>query len=264
MAVALAMGQPTWNKCVLGVTFLAANLLLVAHIWTLNDWADRQTDEADPRKTCHVFTRKGVDPGTLLLLSLALLGGSLTVFALLSPTTFWIAIALVGLSALYSVPGLRGKHTPLLSSLLHLAGGFFHFLSGYALFAAIDSHALQIALVFGLTFTAGHGVQELQDLEGDRRSGVRTNAVTFGKLPVFLVTLAAFLAIYAHIAALAVAGVVPLRLGVPCVAIAGLHMRCALKAYRGGLSFESIRGYRWNYRIMFSILGVSGVSTVCY
>lgn len=263
LAVALAMGDPTWDKGIAGVTCLAANVLLVAHVWTINDWADRRTDEADPRKSRHVFTRKGVAPGTLLLLSLALLVGSLTVFAALSAAALGIAVGVGGLSLLYSSPGLRGKHTPLVSSLLHLAGGFVQFLLGYAPLAAIDARAVQIAGAFGLAFAAGHGVQELQDFDGDRRSGVRTNAVAFGRVPVFVATLAAFLAAYAYLAALAVAGLVPLRLGVPCVAIAALHLDWARSAYRAGLSFDCVRQYRRNYRAAWVLLGLSGASTIC-
>ncbi len=262
MGAVLAMGRPTLDKCALGAVFAVANFCLVAHMWSLNDWADRHADAADDHRSADVFTRKGVAPATMLGLSLALLIVGLALFAWLSATTFWIAIGLALLSFLYSFPGLHAKSVALLSSLPHLAGGFLHFLLGYSLFAAVDPNALQIAFVFALIFTAGHGVQEVQDHDADRRAGVRTNAVVFGKPVVFGVTLAAFLFVYGDLYHLAAAGIVPSRLGLPSLALAALHLYSARQALRAGLSFESVRRYRGRYRALFALLGLQIISTL--
>jgi 4-hydroxybenzoate polyprenyltransferase len=258
----LAMGAPTIHKGALSAIFAVANFCLVAHMWSLNDWADRHADAADHNRSLHVFTRKGVDPATMLGLSLGLLSAGLALFAWLSATTFWIAVSLTLLSFLYSFPGLQMKGVALLSSVPHLIGGFLHFLLGYSLFAAVDPNALQIALVFALIFTAGHGVQEVQDHDADRRAGVRTNAVMFGKSVVFGVTLAAFLFVYGDLYHLAAAGIVPPRLGLPTLALAAMHLYSARQALRAGLSFESVRRYRGRYRVLFALLGLQVISTL--
>jgi 4-hydroxybenzoate polyprenyltransferase len=260
MGGVLAMGKPTMHKAALGAVFAVANFCLVAHMWSLNDWADRHADLADDSKSLHVFTRKGIDPATMLGLSLGLLSAALALFAWLTAATFWIALGLSLLSLLYSFPGLHAKGVALLSSLPHLAGGFLHFLLGYSLFAAVGPNALRIAVVFALVFTAGHGVQEVQDHDADRRAGIRTNAVVFGKSAVFGVSLVAFLFVYAYLSHLAAAGIVLPRLGLPSLALAALHLYWAREALRAGLSLESVRRYRGRYRALFALLGLTVIS----
>jgi 4-hydroxybenzoate polyprenyltransferase len=260
MGGALAMGKPTIHKGALGAVFAVANFCLVAHMWALNDWADREADAADDSKSLHVFTRKGVGPATMLGLSLALLSASLVLFAWLTPTTFWIAVSLALLSFIYSFPGLHAKGVALLSSVPHLVGGFLHFLMGYSLFAALNPTAIRTAVAFALIFTAGHGVQEVQDHDADRRAGIRTNAVVFGKLAVFGVSLAGFLFVYGYLTYLAAAGVVPPRLGPPSLALAALHLYWARQALQAGLSTASVRQYRGRYRALFALLGLNVMS----
>ena len=264
MGGVLAMGEPTLHKVALGAVFGVANFCLVAHMWTLNDWADRHADADDINKSLHVFTRKGVDPATMLGLSLALLSAGLALFAWLTATTFWIAIGLTLLGFLYSFPGLHAKSVALLSSVPHLAGGFLHFLLGYSLFAVVGANALRIAILFALVFTAGHGVQEVQDCDADRRAGVRTNAVVFGKSIVFGVTLAAFLFVYGYLSYLSALGILPPRLGPPSLVLAAVHLYCACQAQLAGLSFESVRRYRGRYRAFFALLGLTVVATMFF
>jgi len=262
MGCVLAMGKPTMAKCALGAVFVMANVCLVAHMWSLNDWADQLTDAADDRKSRHVFTRKGIGPKALLGLSLGLLGAGLMLFAWLTAATFWIAVGLTLLSFIYSFPGVHAKSVALLSSLPHLAGGFLHFLLGYSLFGSVDPDALRIALVFALILTAGHGVQEVQDHDADRRSGLRTNAVVFGKFSVFGTALLAFLFVYGYLWHLAAAGIVPFRLGPVSLALAGLQLYWAIQALNTRLSFAGVREYRHRYRGLFALLGLTVISTL--
>lgn len=261
MGSVLALGEPTLAKVGLVAVFVLANCCLVAHMWSLNDWADRHTDAADDNKRRAVFTRKGVTPRALLALSLALLCASLALFAWLASATFWIAVGLALLSVVYSLPGLRAKSVAGLSSFAHLAGGFLHFLLGYALFGLIDPNALWIAVVFAVIFTAGHGVQEVQDHDADRRAGLRTNAVVFGKGTVFVASLAAFLFVYAYLCYLAAVGLVPARLGLPALVLAVVHVYWAGRSWQAGLTFKSVRRYRGRYRLLFANLGL-GVFSV--
>lgn len=262
MGAAMAMGEPSLDKCALGLVFVAANACLVAHMWSLNDWADRHADATDEIKSHHHFSRKGIAPATMFQMSLGLLIASLALFACLNAATFWIAVSLVLLSFCYSLPGLHAKSVALLSSLPHLVGGFLHFLLGYSLFATVDPNALRIAIVFALVFTAGHGVQEVQDHDADRRAGIRTNAVVFGKSAVFVVALAAFLFVYGYLSHLSAVGIVPQRLGLPLLSLAGLHLYCARQPLQAGLSFDSVRRYRGRYRALFAMLGLFLISTL--
>jgi 4-hydroxybenzoate polyprenyltransferase len=150
----------------------------------------------------------------------------------------------------------------LFSSALHLVGGFLHFLLGYSLFSPLDLHALPTAFFFALIFTAGHSVQEVQDQEADRLTGIRTNAVVFGKSPVFCAALVVFLFAYGDLFYLASAGVVPVVLGPAAVALCWLHLRWGCKTLQAGLSYESVQRFRRRYRVLFALIGLAVISTL--
>jgi len=262
MGCVLGIGTLTTHNAILGAVFILANFLLVAHIWSLNDWADGRADANDENKPSRAFTHKGVSPLAMLALSLGLLIVSLVIFAMLKAETFWIAVCLVLLGFLYSFPGLHLKSVAPFSSLPHLAGGFLHFLLGYSLFTSLDTNALRIAVAFALVFTAGHGIQEVQDHDADRHARLRTNAVVFGKRTVFWAALGTFLFAYGTLWHLSAVGILPLRLGIPALVMAVIHLACARQALKGGLSFQSVRQYRARYRVLFALLGVLVISTL--
>jgi 4-hydroxybenzoate polyprenyltransferase len=262
MGFVLAMGRPTFHKGAVGAVFAAANFCLVAHIWSLNDWADRHADCLDATKAARSFTRKGVDPAVLLGFSLALLATSLVLFALLRDTTLRMAIGLALLGFLYSCPGLHAKRMAVLSSIPHLLGGFLHFLLGHSLFAAVDANTLRTAMVFALTFTAGHAVQEVQDHDADGRAGLRTNAIVFGKSTMFCVALAVFLFVYGYLAYLAATDIVPHQLGPLALTLGALHLYWARQVVQAGLCCASIQQYRNRYRTSFGLIGLTVISTL--
>jgi len=262
MGLVFSVGKPTPYKIAEGALFGLANLFLVAHIWSLNDWADVHADAADRNRSDHVFTGKGIAPSLMFWFAITLLAASLGLFAVLASRTFWIAVGIALVSFLYSFPGIQAKGIVLLSSVPHLVGGLLHFLLGYSLFAPVDWHALPAALFFALVFTAGHGVQEVQDHDADHLAGIRTNAVVFGKSPVFCAALVAFIFAYGYLFSLALAGLVPRRLGPPALALCWLHLHWARQTLRSGLSFESVREFRRRYRALFALIGLTVISTL--
>jgi 4-hydroxybenzoate polyprenyltransferase len=262
MGLILSAGKPTIPPIATSLLFGVANFFLVAHIWALNDWADIHEDALDGNKALNVFTRKGIAPWMMLWFSIVLLIASLGLFAWLASRTFWIAAGIAFLGVCYSVPGIHAKGIVLLSSVPHLVGGLLHFLLGYSLFAPINGHALPAAFFFALVFTAGHCVQEVQDQEADQRSGVRTNAVVFGKVPVFRAALVVFLFAYGDLFYLAWVGVVPVRLGPAALGLGWLHLRWARNTLRAGLSYESVRLFRRRYRALFALIGLAVISTL--
>lgn len=245
----------------LGALFVlvVANLLLVAHIFVLNDWAGVDADLNDANKRAGAFTTRGLSRKGIRRLWLALLAVSLCLFGLLGLRPIVLAAAIVMLSALYSGPGSPAKGVPILSSALHLLGGMLHLLLGVSLFAAIDGAAMALALFCGLAFAAGHLNQEVRDFAGDRDNRIRTNAVAFGTRRTFLAGLAVFTAAYAQLLVLAATGVLP-----GGFAILGVlylpHLYWSLKTLAEDLSFESICRFQSRYRAIFVVIGASMLS----
>jgi 4-hydroxybenzoate polyprenyltransferase len=262
LGAAFALGFPAaadWGPLAL---LLAANFCLVAHIFLLNDWAGLSTDLSDPHKAAGVFSARGVSRREIGGLAAGLLALSLFLFGRLGPGSFGLALAIAGLSALYSLPGFDWKGRPLLSSAAHLAGGTLHFLLGASAGNGLDRRGFATALFFGLIFAAGHLTQELRDHPSDLRNAIRTNAAIFGPRRTFAASLALFTLAHALLLFLALRGIVPRPLA-GLAALYPLQLRWSLQTLAGGLTYTGIRHLQIRYRALYALVGVVMLATLC-
>jgi 4-hydroxybenzoate polyprenyltransferase len=262
LGVAFGLGHLTPGTTARIVLLALGSFLLVAHIFTLNDWAGIAADSNDPNKSAIVFSARGVTPRGILLLSTSLLVAAIAIFLLLPHRTLLLALAIAVLGIFYSHPLTNAKGTPIISSGPHLIGGLLHFLLGYSIFRPIDRRGVLIACFFALTFTAGHLNQEVRDHDGDQQNGVRTNAVVFGKRATFLGGLAVFTLAYADLLFLAYLGIVPAIVGVLPLFLYPLHVSWSVGTLRGGLSFESVSRFQRRYRLLYAAIGLSMIVTL--
>src|SRR5438128_236001 len=138
LGAAFAIRHPGVKDLAPLATLLVANVLLVTHIFMLNDWSGLTTDLVDPNKSARVFTARGVGRREMGAVTAGFLVLSLLLFSRLGPITLGLSLAIATLSALYSLPRFNWKGRPLLNSMAHLAGGILHFLLGYSLGHTVD------------------------------------------------------------------------------------------------------------------------------
>ena len=262
LGAAFALKEITLESAVSILLLALAGFLLVAHIFTFNDWAGIASDSNDPNKSANVFSTKGITPRGVLLLSSGLLAASLLLFALLPGRTFLVAVAIAALGLFYSHPSINAKGLPLVSSSPHLVGGTLHFLLGYSLFGGIDRRGILIAFFFALTFTAGHLNQEVRDYDGDRLNGALTNAVAFGRTAAFVAGFLGFTLAYGDLVFLAHAGLVPASLGAVPLVLYPLHVLWSVRTLRAGLSFENVSRFQSRYRMLYALIGLTMVVTL--
>ena len=262
LGAAFAIRHPTAAHVGPLAILALANVLLVAHIFMLNDWSGLTTDLADPNKAAGVFTARGVGREEIGGLTALLLALSLLLFSRLGPGTLCLALAIAALSALYSLPRFNWKGRPLLNSAVHLAGGVLHFLLGYSLGSTIDRRGLATAIFFALIFAAGHLTQEIRDHQGDILNAIRTNAVAFGQRRTFAASLVLFTLAHALLLLLALQGTLPGPLAA-LVALYPIHLRWSLKALAEGLTYASIRRLQARYRALYAIVGLAMVVSLC-
>ncbi len=242
-------------------TLMAGNVLLVSHIFMLNDWSGLTTDLADANKAARVFTARGVGRREMGVLTAGLLVLSLLLFSRLGPVTFGLSLAIATLSALYSLPRFSWKGRPLLNSMAHLAGGVLHFLLGYSLGHTIDNRGLAIATFFALIFAAGHLTQETRDHQGDAVNGIRTNAVSFGSRRTFAASLVLFTLANVLLFLLALQRLLPL----PLAALAALYpvqLYWSLKTLGEGLTYASVSRLQARYRVLYAVIGLAMVAAL--
>lgn len=258
LGAAFALRHPTSANLEPLALLAVGSLLLVAHIFLLNDWSGLATDLADPNKAAGVFTARGVGRREIGALTAVLLALSLLLFSQLGGIPFGLALAIAALGALYSLPRFDWKGKPLLSSAAHLLGGALHFLLGYSLGGTLDRRGLALAAFFGLTFAAGHLTQEIRDHQADVLNAVRTHAVIFGRRRTFAASLALFTLAYALLVFLALAGILPRPLAI-LGALYPLHLYWSLKALAEGLTYASTCRLQVRYRALYAIIGVAMV-----
>jgi 4-hydroxybenzoate polyprenyltransferase len=261
LGAAFALRHPGARHLAPVATLLAGNVLLMAHVFTLNDWAGLAADLTDPNKAAGTFTARGVGRGEIGVLAAGFLALSLLFFSALGATTLILALAIAALSALYSLPGLNWKGRPFLNSAAHLAGGVLHFLLGYSIASALDRRGVAIATFFALVFAAGHLTQEIRDHHGDTVNGIRTNAVTFGPRHTFVASLALFTLAHVLLLSLALRGIVAR----PLAAVAVLYLvqlHWSLRTMREGLSYASVTRLQTRYRLLYAVIGVAMVASL--
>lgn len=259
LGAAFAIRHPGADDLAPLATLVVANVLLVSHIFMLNDWSGMTADLADPNKAARVFTARGVGRREMGGLTSGLLLASLLLFGSLGWTTLGLSLAIAALSALYSVPRFNWKSRSLVNSATHLAGGFAHFLLGYSLGNAIDRRGVAIATFFALIFAAGHLTQEIRDHEGDAESGVRTNAVVFGPRRTFAASILLFTMAHVILLALALRGTLPRSLAA-VVALYAVQLSWSLQAFGEGLTYASVCRLQTRYRVLYAVIGVAMVA----
>jgi 4-hydroxybenzoate polyprenyltransferase len=261
LGAAFAIHHPSAETVGPLAILIVANVLLMAHVFMLNDWSGLTFDLTDPNKAASVFTARGVGRKEIGGLAAGLLALSLLLFSRLGPSTLGLALAIAILSALYSLPRFNWKGRPLLNSAAHLAGGVLHFLLGYSLGSAIDGRGLAIGTFFALTFAAGHLTQEVRDHQGDVLNAIRTNAVIFGPRRTFAASLALFTLAHALLLLLALQGILPHPLAA-LVALYPLHLRWSLKTLDEGLTYASICRLQARYRALYAVIGLAMVAAL--
>jgi 4-hydroxybenzoate polyprenyltransferase len=252
MGAAFAIGTITAANLETLAIFLIGSFLLVAHVFTLNDWADIAHGLKAPDPL--------VSSLRLFWFSIFLLIASLLVFTLISSRVVMLGAIVAVLGFFYSHPKLNFKGTPIASSVPHLVGGVFHFLLGYAVFMPIDQRGIFIALFFGLTFAAGHLNHEVRDFELDRKNNARTNAVAFGKPATFLSGLVVFTGAYLCLFLLGWFRLVPRPLSFIAIVFYSLHLSWSVRALRGQLEPAIIDRFQTQYRSLYALIGIS---TLC-
>ena len=262
MGSAFSIGAITPDNLKVLALFLAANLLLVGHIFAFNDWAAMAQNAQQPNKATALVYSGKITSRFLLFFSVTLLAAALVFFALLGLRSLVLAVAIAGLGFLYSHPALNGKSIPIISSLLHFVGGLLHFFLGYAVFSAIDQRAILVGLFFALTFAAGHLNQEVRDFDLDQQEGARTNAVAFGKQQSFFAGLILFTFCYLYLFFLAWFGVVPRPLMFFSIFLWPVHLFWSGRTLRHGLTLENACRLQARYRALYAVIGLGLLLTL--
>jgi len=256
LGIAFSVGLITAAKLTALIFFCAASFLLVTHIFTFNDWAESVQAADSGGAATPLATREDIRPSIPLFFSFSLLAASMLLFLFLSPRLFLLAVVIAAFGIFYSHPSLNAKSMPIISTLLHFAGGLLYFLLGYALFSTLDLRSVLIGTFFGITFAAGHPIQEVRDFHEDRQVGARTNAIVFGPRPNFFAGVILFTVQYLYLFLLAWSGLIPRFLALLPIVFFPIHIWWTFLTLRRGLTSENVIRFQNRYRILYMLIGL--------
>jgi len=152
-------------------------------LYGINDLYDRASDAKNPRKG-------GAEGALLRVRDLPSLRVALWIAGVLPAIVMWLTIpapaglaplVAVGLATLYSAPWFaRARSIPILDSVVSSAHFLLPPVAGLLFASALNDDWLAPLIALALWGGASHALGAVQDVDADRRTGIRTIATLFG------------------------------------------------------------------------------------
>jgi len=166
------------------VVFVAFSLA-TASVFVLNQYLDREADRENEVKSNLPVASGRLTPRRALIFSFLLVISCLFLVIMANNSVLPLFIVYLGLWTAYSTPPFRLKSVPVADFLISGVGaGFLPFLIGGGLTEKLISNIPSIvlgAMPLMLIQCGGHIIQAVGDYEADRKTGVRTFVVRYGR-----------------------------------------------------------------------------------
>ncbi|MDH5634536.1 MAG: UbiA prenyltransferase family protein [Candidatus Bathyarchaeota archaeon] len=166
------------------VVFVAFSLA-TASVFVLNQYLDREADRENEVKSNLPVASGRLTPRRALIFSFLLVISCLFLVIMANNSVLPLFIVYLGLWTAYSTPPFRLKSVPVADFLISGVGaGFLPFLIGGGLTEKLISNIPSLvlgAMPLMLIQCGGHIIQAVGDYEADRKTGVRTFVVRYGR-----------------------------------------------------------------------------------
>jgi len=167
------------------VIVLFAFSLATASVFVLNQYFDREADRENEVKSNLPVASGRLTPRRTILFSLLLAVSCLVLVFVANVHVLPLFVVYLGLWAAYSTPPFRLKSVPVADFVISGVGaGFLPFLMGGELSDKLVSNIPSImlgAMPLMLIHCGGHIIQAVGDYEADRKTGIHTFAVRYGR-----------------------------------------------------------------------------------
>jgi len=167
------------------IPVLFAFSLATASIFILNQYFDRKEDQANTFKSSLPVASGKITPRTALIFSLILIVSCLVLVVFIDTSLALLFLVYLMFGTAYSAPPFRLKTVPVVDFIVSgIGGGFMPFLMGLDLAGKLGSNISLILLgvvPLMLIHCGGHIIQAIGDYEVDRKMGVYTFIVKYGK-----------------------------------------------------------------------------------
>lgn len=167
------------------VIVLFAFSLATASVFVVNQYFDREADRENEVKSNLPVASGRITPRRTLIFSFLLAISCLILVSIANVQVLPLFIVYLGLWTAYSTPPFRLKSVPVADFVISgIGAGFLPFLMGWGLTDKLISNIPSIvlgAMPLMLIHSGGHIIQAIGDYEADRKTGVHTFVVKYGK-----------------------------------------------------------------------------------
>ncbi|MCW3985184.1 MAG: UbiA family prenyltransferase [Candidatus Bathyarchaeota archaeon] len=167
------------------VVVLFAFSLATASIFILNQYFDRKEDQVNEFKSSLPVASGKITPWTALIFSFLLAISCLVSVVFVEPNLVWLFLIYLAFGIAYSAPPFRLKTVPVVDFIVSgIGAGFMPFLMGLELTGKLGSNISLIILgvvPLMLIHCGGHIIQAVGDYEVDRKMGIHTFVVKYGR-----------------------------------------------------------------------------------
>ena len=164
---------------------LFAFSLATASIFILNQYFDRKEDQENVFKSNMPIASERIAPRTALIFSLSLIILCLVLVILVDAYLLPLFVIYLTFGTAYSAPPFRLKTVPIADFIVSGVGaGFMPFLMGLELTGKLNSDVSLIllgAMPLMLIHCSGHVIQAIGDYKVDRKMGIHTFVVQYGR-----------------------------------------------------------------------------------
>jgi len=234
---------------------LGAFFFLWTHLYTFNAWAGYSFDKHDPSKRVTPLLSGKVTPREMSLLSIVFALICIILYAVLDIRLLIIVFPDILIGILYAHPKILLKSVPFASFAILFIVSVLDFLLGWLIFSPSLHRGLLIGIYFGILGIVGQHYHEAGDYDSDKRVGIKTNAVRYGKTKIFILGFIFYTLACIYFLLLTFSKILPGLLYLTLLITYPLYVFLYSKQLRSNLTSSDIRRFIKKYRMLYGLIG---------
>jgi 4-hydroxybenzoate polyprenyltransferase len=225
------------------------------HGYTLNEWGGYAFDKHDPTKVKAPLLSGKISPDEMLVLSIVCAFVCIVLYALIDPRLLIIVFLSILIGVLYDHPKTSLKNIPLASYFVLFIVSINDVLLGWLIFSSDFSRGLLIGIFFGVLGLAGINYHEVGDHDSDKKTGIKTNAVRFGKRKIFIVGFIFYTVSCGYFVLLTVLKIVPVNLYLVFIISYPAYIYIFSRCLKANINTAAVHLFIRHYRIIYGVMG---------
>ncbi|KPK72399.1 hypothetical protein AMJ87_04950 [candidate division WOR_3 bacterium SM23_60] len=242
---------------------LVAFFFLWAHLYAFNEWGGYLSDQGDRSKAHTPLMAGKIQRDEMFILAWVCAFFSVFLYALLDVRLVPIVCADITIGILYAHPRVLLKEVPFVSFVILFLVSVGDFMLGWLTFSAHITSGVLIGLYFGVLGIVGQSYHETGDCDTDRKSGIRTNAVRFGRKKISITGFVLYTIACLYFCLLAQQAIVPDYLCIPILVTYPLYVVLFAACFRAQLQSSAVHTFVVRYRVLYGGIGFAMLILLC-